>query len=354
MKQNLKGTGILPNPERKKNVNINIDFDSAWKIVDKYWKEKWEWFKKQDYPFDKYDEETFKREINNLQKENKGQKAGHSKIIKYYHKSMNYARKDNCPSPCEGWELLKKDKEVFRKFVFNRITRSDFFKRGDNWKLRDKLDIPLGIYHIGLTTSRMFASCSYLKPNLAKYLIQNYLNDCDTIFNPCHGFSGIALATVCSEKNYVGIDICDYQINEFTKMYKETIKPNLNNKDILCEVRIADSLKTKIDFGKNKKKYGKTAMLVCPPYELLEQWVNSKGEWLTPNLSCTQWIETFLKNYKCDKYIFIVDDKLTDKKYLKYNVNITDNKSHWCDTGKNREYDILITRKERDKIVSKL
>jgi hypothetical protein len=52
--------------------------------------------------------------------------------------------------------------------------------------------------------------------------------------------------------------------------------------------------------------------------------------------SCDDWIDICINNFKCKKYLFVVDNT---EKYRDYIVDIIENKSH---LNKNKEYVILI------------
>ena len=76
--------------------------------------------------------------------------------------------------------------------------------------------------------------------------------------------------------------------------------------------------------------------------ETIEIWKNSKGENIISQLSCEQWIKVFLKNYDCQKYVFVVDD---DSNYFsKYQTEEFGNRSH---LGTNYERVIVLTKEQR-------
>lgn len=74
----------------------------------------------------------------------------------------------------------------------------------------------------------------------------------------------------------------------------------------------------------------------CPPYGSKENWNQSIEE-----LSCDEWIDICLNNYKCKSYLFVVDK--TDK-YKNYIAEEIINKSHF---NKNTEKVILINRAQK-------
>ena len=72
-------------------------------------------------------------------------------------------------------------------------------------------------------------------------------------------------------------------------------------------------------------------MFTCSPYNDKENWGQD-----IKNLSCDEWIDICLKNFKCKKYIFIVDHT---NKYKDNIVETINNKSHF---NENNEKVILI------------
>ena len=72
-------------------------------------------------------------------------------------------------------------------------------------------------------------------------------------------------------------------------------------------------------------------LFTCPPYGDKENWHQD-----IEVLSADEWITTLLQNYKCKKYLFIVNDTVDYKEYV---VDIIKNKSHF---GQNEEKVILI------------
>ena len=78
-------------------------------------------------------------------------------------------------------------------------------------------------------------------------------------------------------------------------------------------------------------------LLTCPPYEDIEDWGNPNQAVLT----CDEWIDVCINNFKCKRYVFVVDDKL--EKYLPYVINDISNKGHM---GHNQELIVIIDRDE--------
>ena len=85
--------------------------------------------------------------------------------------------------------------------------------------------------------------------------------------------------------------------------------------------------------------------LTCSPYGNIENWPGVESV----NRDCDGWIDICLKNYDCEKYLFVTDDLIT--KYVPYIKETLTNRSHF---GSNKEFVIIITKEERDKIIEKL
>ena len=142
------------------------------------------------------------------------------------------------------------------------------------------------------------------------------MNEYNIIFDPCSGYSGRMLGVCSLNKHYIGQDINDITVKESNKLITElNLNATITCKDSLDDCGTYDCLFT------------------CSPYSLKETWNQS-----IEDKSCDEWIDAFIKNYKCKKYLFIVDKT---EKYKNYIVEEIENKSHF---SKNIEYAILINR----------
>ena len=117
------------------------------------------------------------------------------------------------------------------------------------------------------------------------------------------------------------------------------MKPFVNkkgNREIVCDVDIADACTSE---GKYE------CLLTCSPYGNIEQWegVPSNG------YSCDKWIDICLKNYDCEKYVFVTDEKIS--KYKEYVAEYLENTSHW---GSNTECVVVISKEQRNNIIKGL
>lgn len=248
-----------------------------------------------------------------------------SPIISNFHKwSLDNSNTEGNLSPYNGWQLIKNNKEEFLKFYRNRLRCSDYYKEKDNYKLLLQGIVPEFIYYVGLSTSRKYPRPSYFKPHLAKHIIETYLNEYSTIFDPFSGFSGRMLGTLACGKQYIGQDICKSIVKEQSEIYK-FLKSNFD---------IPNAVLTNTDTITSTGSY--ECLFTCSPYQLKENWPGVNLH----NYTCDEWIDICLNNFKCDKYVFVVDDKI--EKYKDYIIETLENISHF---KKNNEYILVIPSK---------
>ena len=260
-----------------------------------------------------------------------------SPTIKKFHTSMIKANREGKLSPFDGWNLMKISKPSFDKFYENRLRCSDWFKekKGANMEHLHNGYVPDFIYGIGLTTSGKYPIVTYFKPHLAKYLCEKYLGSYDTVFDPFSGYSGRMMGVLCSGKNYIGRDLCVESVDESKEIWK-FMEPIIKNKmkwEVTCDLGVADACT-------NSGEY--ECLLTCSPYGNIEQWQGVKSL----GYSCDKWIDICLKNYDCQKYVFVTDDVIG--KYRGYIAEDLENTSHW---GSNTEHVIVITKDQRDELI---
>lgn len=305
-------------------------------LVNKYWEREWNKIKNIDFPklkeYDITDQQCFNEFSNLIKNANKNNvkttTKGSSPIVSKYHKSMIFANKNKKLSPYDYWQLLKKDENKFKKFYANRLRYSDWFneKEGENFKYLERGFVPEFIYGIGLTTSGISPIVSYFKPKLAQSIILKYLNEFDTIFDPCSGYSGRMLGTLSTGKNYIGYDVNNWTIEESKQIYDIFCSNLPNNATLKAE----NSLTSTSEFD---------CLFTCTPYGKAEIWQDKNGKKIISNLSCDDWIDTLVNNFKCKKYIFVVDGSIS-----KYKENIVETLTNVCHWGNNEEYIIEIQK----------
>lgn len=271
------------------------------------------------------------KEMNTLFKKDMVKK-GVSVIVKKFHPSLDRANRKSCKSPYDGWNQIKSDYNKFLAFYENRLRCSDWFKEKDNVKYLIQGRVPDFIYGIGLSTSRKYPQVSYFKPHLAKYIVEKYLADYDTVFDPFAGYCGRMLGVLASGKNYYGQDLCDSTVEENVNVYQDLYIPFCTENKIeinnVCFDLTDSTEQTSEHFD---------CLFTCPPYSDIEQWPGVDPV----KRSCDEWIDMCLKNYKCARYVFVVDD--TIEKYKDNIVETLENTSHF---GRNNEYLVVIDRHE--------
>lgn len=200
-------------------------------------------------------------------------------LIRYFHKSLNYANKKGKLSPFKAWQ----DKRLVEKSARNRL------KYVGNCK-------PKSIVK-GFSVAQIAPRVSVFKPSTAERLIKTYLNDFSEIFDPFSGFSGRMLGAVRCNKVYIGQDINEDHIQESNEIikYKE-----LKN----CSVRVQDILTDVVQTHE--------CLFSCPPYGAKEHWNKDNDE---VEKTCDEWIDICLSKYNCKRYLFVVDEteKYKDK-----------------------------------------
>lgn len=195
-------------------------------------------------------------------------------------------------SPAEAWYTP----ELLYKTIANRLKYV-----GENLTPKD-------IIH-GFSVTKVAPRVSLFRPALAKYLVNKYLADYNTIFDPCAGFSGRMLGVCSLGKHYTGQDCNWCTIQEATKLRDQL---NLD-----AELTYKNSIYDKGSYD---------CLFTCPPYmnktgDMIEIW----NEEIEP-LSEDEWIDTCLTNFMCEKYLFVVG---TTEKYKDYIVETISNKSHF-------------------------
>lgn len=323
----MTGNKSFSNPNRIVNLNMNCTKEHGWEIVNKYAQDEFNHLQSITFPFPEIDIKRCTNEWKTLLKNNGDlNPTGYSPIIRGMHPSMYYASKDTNKSPVDYWKVITSDFEEFKRFYFNRLTRSDWFKRYNRKEEFMELGkVPLEIYFCGLTTSGKAPCVGYFKPKIAKYITLNYLKDFNTIFDPFSGYSGRMLGVLASGKNYIGQDLNNTTVNESINIYNfiKTINPNVPN----CTVINANTITSSGNYE---------ALMTCSPYDDLEDYKNDNEV----NYSCSEWIDICMKNFNCKRYIFVTDEKIRDD-HKKHIVNEIKNISHW---GKNSEYILLFDK----------
>lgn len=259
------------------------------------------WCRSIEFPYPEYSKERMLKDYNNLckyknDKYNRNCRIGES-IIKHYHKSIYDCHKDKLPSPKEAWF----DDILLKRIIKNRLIYVN--------------DVDPSKILSGFNISGTAKIVSIFNPILAKYIISKYLNEYNEIFDPFSGFSGRLLGASSLGKRYIGQDLNEKAVNESNEIIKflQLQKASITHNNTLTSSGEYESL------------------LTCPPYAGKEVYSEEKVF-----KNCDEWIDHILKNYKCKRYVFVVDETV---KYTQYIKEIITNTSHF---GMNNEYIIVI------------
>lgn len=282
----------------KELMNLyNISYDD-------YIEEIFKWCREVTFPYPQYEDRVLINSYKSLIKADVNKfnmKARYgNKVINHFHPSIFKAKVGKNLSLYEAWQ----DDNLIVKCIKNRI-----IYKGTNLD-RSKI-------LAGLNIAKIAPKISIFNPYLAKYLIEKYLNNYGTIFDPFSGYSGRMLGTCSLNKKYIGQDLNSTTVEESNNIIKFfSLDAEINQKDILKDSGAYECLFT------------------CPPYNLKETW----GQQIEDK-SCDGWIDECIKRYKCEKYLFVVDNT---EEYKNNIVEEIINKSHF---GENKEYIILIEAK---------
>ncbi len=237
-----------------------------------------------DFPYDEYQEKELISDYSKIS--SSPSSLSGLKVIKNFHKNIYTSRVGSHITPVEAWN----DKDLLLKTILNRM-------------VYHKPPYTPKIIRDGLNISKKAPKVSVFKPSLARFLIENFLNDFDTVFDPFSGFSGRMLGCCSLGKKYIGQDI--------------------NKEQVLYSNQIIDLLKLNAtviqkDIFESSGEYD--CLFTCSPYNLKEIWNDNETD-----LSCDEWIEVCLKNFKCKKYLFVVDKTEKFKDCIVYEIS---NRSH--------------------------
>lgn len=233
-----------------------------------------DWCRSIEFPYPDYTEKRLRKDWLHLQqyhsdKYNCKCRIGES-LIKQYHKSIYKCRVYQKCSPWDGWH----DDEKLKKVIRNRLIY--------------KNDVDPSKILSGFNISKICPCVSIFNPILAKHLIETYLSEFDTIFDPFSGFSGRLLGAASLGKNYIGSDLNSNVVEESNSIIDflgfDKQKYSVVQADILQQT------------GKYE------CLLTCPPYGKKEYY-NSEIVFK----SCDGWISECLQRFDCKRYVFVVD-----------------------------------------------
>ena len=256
-----------------------------------------------DFPYPQYEEKELKSAFYKLKTKYLPSTSNIGlELVRQFHPSIWRCNVLNRPAPIDAWY----NEEIMTKVIINRLKyiKTDFLS-------------PNNIL-TGLSVTKLAPKVSIFRPATAKYLVNKYLKDYNTVFDPCAGFSGRLLGVCSLNKKYIGQDINDVTVKESKELVDFLI--------LDAELSVKDSL---YDTGEYE------CLFTCPPYGSKEKWHQD-----IEVLSADEWIEECLQNFKCKKYLFVVDR--TDK-YKDFIVEELKSKSH---ISASTELVILISKEE--------
>ena len=257
------------------------------------------------FPFPQYQELELYRDYASIRKAKSLKANSGLRVVNHFHPSIFKANTKGKPSPFEAWQ----DKDAIERCIHNRIIYAN------------NLD-PSTIMR-GLTTSLIAPKISVFSPSTAFILARKYLQGCQTIVDPCSGFSGrlLGVSSALPGSKYIGFDI-----NPVTVKESQTLIQSLKISNV--EVTCLDS--TGIS-------YSADALFTCPPYGDTENW-NQEIQ----NHSVEDWIEICLSRFHCKRYLIVIPSWVTE--FDSFCVETISNRNHL--NSKSGEKVILI---ENDK-----
>lgn len=248
-----------------KEIDKNLfDYDS----------ELFNWCRNIGFPYPDYGKDRLLSDWHKLQmfdacEYNENRTLGISSINQF-HKSIYDAYTHGCISPRQAWE----DDSLLKKVIANRLI---YINNVDPSKVLK-----------GFSISKVATRVSVFNPTLAKYICQKYIKDFSEVVDPFSGFSGRLLGCCAAGKSYYGRDLSKSHVSESNEIIKFL---NLQN----CEVIQQDIL------AKRDETF--ECLLTCPPYSNKEIY-DAETEFK----SCEDWITECLDRFKCNRYLFVVDD----------------------------------------------
>ena len=222
-----------------------------------------------EFPYPSYDEDRMRRDYLKLcsyDNMKNGSRLADSSI-RHFHRSIWSSNVKGYPSPVQAWN----DRGLLEKCVRNRFIYSS--------SLSSQSVVN------GFNVCKLAPKVSVFSASMAKRLVETYLSDYDSVFDPFSGFSGRMLGTCACGKKYIGQDVNESHVKESNEI--------IDFLNLDASVTCRDVL----DSGGEYE-----CLFTCPPYGDKEIWGSE-----SVFRSCDEWIDECLQRFKCGAYLFVVD-----------------------------------------------
>ena len=197
------------------------------------------------------------------------------RLIQHFHPSIYHDKRAGKLSPYEAWQ----DDNMLRNMIEQGYLYHSYLNK-------NKILQGFNIYEPAQRVS-------ILSAGKAKMIMHRYLSEYDEVFNPFSGYGGVMLACIAMNKRYIGQDISEVHVRESLSMLS-FLKDN--GVDMNASLSVADSSQT------------------TGTYQCL--FANDMNDDL---------IDICIKNYKCERYVFIISNT---EKYVNNIVEIMKGKSY--------------------------
>ena len=164
------------------------------------------------------------------------------------------------------------------------------------FNLLDKPNYTVNSYMTELLKKLRFAPVTLYSPTITKSILQEL--DCRSVFDPCIGWGGRMLGTMCLDGEYTGCEPCTDTYNGLVKMKTDLALENVT----LYHSPVEKLLNTKL----KHKTY--EMCLTSPPYFDLEVYSSEDTQSINQYKTYNEWIEVFIKQIikyvvtHCTKY----------------------------------------------------
>ena len=272
-------------------------------------------FRSMPFPHPKFTEKELLKSYNNLCRLNDHSISLNSRtgdrIITHFHESIYYANRNNSISPYDAWY----DDKLLLEVIRNRVLYQNYLNRNKILQ--------------GFNISKIAQRVSVFSAGRARLILDKYLSEYNSVYDPFSGFSGRMLGCISLGKTYIGRDISPIHVRESNEILKFLSRYGVN---------IANACVSVGDILQSSGEY--EYLFTCPPYSDKEQWLDAPVSITT----CDEWIDICIDRFKCGKYVFVVDETT---KYKDCIVETISNRSH---LNSNQELLISIGGKHENQI----